>query len=146
MALLPSFESSFLLTSFVGPRVTSFHVWHDVWTYFEIFFFTSKSDAKLYSTFLFLKYHLTLIRPGFLRSLKTGEGGIPPAGLSRSYGHNFHPNSPKMDSKDFWHNYPSMKTSKTILWFKFFPKQGAKVTSSDKAKFSASRTKIFENI
>ena len=58
---------------------------------------------------------LTLIRPGFLRSLKTGEGGIPPAGLSRSYGHNFHQISPKMASKDFWHHYPSRKTSKTIL-------------------------------
>lgn len=106
------------------------------------------------SSILFFLKNLKFSLPWFFNPNQTGlfaqskdwVGGIPPAGLSLSYGHNFHPNLPKMNSKDFWHNYPSMKNSKTILWFKFFPKQGAKVTSSDKAKFSASKTKIFENI
>ena len=55
-------------------------------------------------SYVVCKGELPLIRPGFLRNLKTREGGNPPAGLSRSYGHNFYPISPKMASKDFWHN------------------------------------------
>ena len=84
--------------------------------------------------------NLTLITLGCLCHLKT-RGGIPPQDLFRSYGYIFHPNSQKMALTNIWHLHPSIKTLKTILWFKSFPKWDTEVTS-----LLAFRAKIFENV